>query len=384
MAGLNIREVHRETGIPEGTLRHWAAGDVVIPKKDRPLLARVIGCNIQDLAPIYEHAESSNTRMNRGQTFLPEERRDMAPSYFSFGKLQTTEVVLDGDGTGVYLPQHIRSHYIPVAEALPEELQARKAHIQQEQEVRRANGDPYQWNGERYSLSKFNISRDPMHEDMTLDLWFRPSDYYTFLATSMSLQEPEMRAKYLADVEWDEAVPLFSHSFGAYLTLVTADGYTILVQRGKRVGNRPNTFDISLAEGLSRPLDRGTNSQAPDIYRCALRGLSEELGLHEPVDFSLSDILFLSFAVDTQYCMWGLFGMVKLQRRADEVLQKIQRGVRDKFENRRLFAVPFTPQDVCSFVFSHEPFAPGGLVCLYHALVHEFGREKVDTTCSIS
>ena len=41
---------------------------------------------------------------------------------FSFGKIKTTGIVLDGDGTGMYLPQHIRSHYIPVAEELPEEL----------------------------------------------------------------------------------------------------------------------------------------------------------------------------------------------------------------------------------------------------------------------
>ena len=31
-----------------------------------------------------------------------------------------------------------------------------------------------------------------------------------------------------------------------------------------------------------------------------------------------------------------------------------------------------------SFVFSHEPGAPSALARLYHTLVHEFGREKVD------
>ncbi|MGB8345187.1 MAG: hypothetical protein WCD86_09900 [Ktedonobacteraceae bacterium] len=302
--------------------------------------------------------------------------------YFTFGKVKTAEIILDGDGTGMYLPQHIRSRYIPAAQELPKEFQARKEHIQREQEERKANSESYQWNGERYNLTRFNISRDPANEDMTLDLWFRPSDYYTFLATNMSLQEPDIHKKYLADAEWDEAIPLFSHSFSTLLTLITSDGYTILVQRSKGLGCRPNTFDISLAEGLSRPLDRSTTSQAPDIYRCALRGLAEELGLHAPADFSASDILFLSFAVDTEYCMWGLFGMVKLQKRAEEVLGNIQRGVRDRFENRRLFAIPFNPQEIYSFVLSHEPFSPGGLVCLYHSLVHEYGREQVDTIIS--
>ena len=302
--------------------------------------------------------------------------------FFTFGKIKTAEMILDGDGTSVYLPHHIRSHYTPVAVELPQEFQARKEHIAQEQEERKARGDSYQWNGERYSLVKFNIGRDPANEDMNLGLWFRPSDYYTFLAASAIAQDQKMREQYLTDVEWDEAIPLFAHSFSVLLTLLTSDGHTILIQRGKSLGCRPSVFDVSIAEGLSRPVDRSATSQAPDVYRCAIRGLTEELGLHTPADFSASDILFLSFAVDTEFCMWGLFGMVKLQRRAEEVLENLRRSVRDRFEHRRVFSVPFTPEEVCSFVFSHEPFSPGGLVCLYHALVHEFGRERVDSVVS--
>jgi hypothetical protein len=33
---------------------------------------------------------------------------------------------------------------------------------------------------------------------------------------------------------------------------------------------------------------------------------------------------------------------------------------------------------VSTFVFEHQPFSPGGIVCNFHALVHEFGRETVD------
>jgi hypothetical protein len=308
------------------------------------------------------------------QNIAPQEDRmvyEEMDRYFTFGKIKTSEIILDGDGTSIYLPQHVHSHYHPVALELPEEFQARKERIALEQE-------------ERYNLVKFNIGRDPANEDMILGLWFRPSDYYTFLVTSTIAQGQVTREQYLADVEWDEAIPLVAHSFSVLLTLVTADGYTILVQRGKSLGCRPNVFDVSLAEGLSRPVDRSSTSQAPDIYRCALRGLAEELGLHTPADFSVSDIQFLSFAVDTEFCMWGLFGLVKLQRRAEEVLENLRRSVRDRFEHRKVFSVPFTPEEVCSFIFSHEPFSPGGLVCLYHALVHEFGSERVNAAISAS
>jgi hypothetical protein len=115
------------------------------------------------------------------------------------------------------------------------------------------------------------------------------------------------------------------------------------------------------------------------LYQCARRGLSEELGIHEPFDFSMSDVQFLSFSVDTHYALYGLRGMVKVRKNAEEMLRNWQAGVKDKVENRKMFAVRFTPQEVCAFVFSHPSFAPGGLVCLYHTLVHEFGREQVNS-----
>src|SRR5947208_1669995 len=56
-AGLTIREVHRETNIPESTLYYWAAGHGIIPKEDRITLANIIGCFPYDLAPQYDMLE---------------------------------------------------------------------------------------------------------------------------------------------------------------------------------------------------------------------------------------------------------------------------------------------------------------------------------------
>ena len=44
VTGLNQREAAHEAGIPEGTLRHYVAGEQVIPRRDRIKLAQVIGC----------------------------------------------------------------------------------------------------------------------------------------------------------------------------------------------------------------------------------------------------------------------------------------------------------------------------------------------------
>src|SRR5437588_1221199 len=336
-------------------------------------ICEYLGKDARELGLRKERALESNNNLKQRAAFLTSEERDEC---FSFGKLKTTWKTLDGDGRCIYLPQHLRSHYIPFAQELPEELQVRRDRIQHEQEQKREQGLPFFWNGQIYALDHFMIGREPTNEDMTLDLWFRPSDYYTFLATNMSLGEPALREKYLADVDWSEAVPYFSNSFGVSLAVVTSDGYTVFTQRGKSVGTRPKVYDTSVIEGLSRPIDRGTTGEEPDVYRCACRGLAEELGLAESVDFSVADITFLSFGVDTRYALRGLTAMVKIKRSIEKLLLLWDNGVRDKFENQQLFPVPFTPKDVVSFAYSHQPFAPGPT--LYNALVHEFGRSMVE------
>ena len=61
VAGLSQRETAREAGIPEGTLRHYVAGEQIIPRRDRAKLAQVIGCDVQDLAPQYDARETGQS-----------------------------------------------------------------------------------------------------------------------------------------------------------------------------------------------------------------------------------------------------------------------------------------------------------------------------------
>jgi DNA-binding Xre family transcriptional regulator len=293
---------------------------------------------------------------------------------FSFGRLKTTTMVLDGDGTEAYLPVNIRTHYDPQPAVFFDEIMQAKKQI--ELEERQKNGEL--WNSEKYHLSRIVVSREAIHENMTLSLWFKPRDHYTGLATRKCLDNPQFRAKYLDDHDWYTPVVGMSMSMGIDMAIISSDGYIILTQRGQNQSVHQGMFNCSVSEAVSPLLDRSTTNQAPDLYRCAARGFAEELGLQEAIDFSLSDVLFLSFTVDTHYALYGLRGLVKVNKSSSEILQRWQAGVKDKRENSKIFAIPFTPQDVCSFVFSHEPFTPGGLVCVYHIMVHEFGREEVN------
>src|SRR2546425_2785075 len=57
--------------------------------------------------------------------------------YFSFGHLQTTWIVVDGDGTEEYKQENIHTHFDPRPDKLPDDLAARREHIQKRQEENR-------------------------------------------------------------------------------------------------------------------------------------------------------------------------------------------------------------------------------------------------------
>jgi len=300
---------------------------------------------------------------------------------FCFDDVITSWIVLDGDGVFEYMPETIECYYNPNEENLPPDLLERKKQIQQQEKEKEQRGLQYRWNGRRYSLERFTIGRTEMEENLRLQLHFRASDYHTFLATNMSLDKKAsdedsitLHQKYLQEVDWRKPVKFFSNAFGINLAVITSDRYLIIAQRSEFVGSRPGQFGASVNEGLSRDLDRSDRSDAPDIYRCAIRGTMEELG----IGLRRSDICFLSFGVDTQYCQWGLLGMARTDQRMEQISRMRGAGVKDKWESSKLHPVPFEVDAVVRFVLSNSPWATAALACIYHTLVHEFKRPRVD------
>jgi len=96
-AGLTMREVHRETTIPESTLYYWAAGHGIIPKEDRIILARLIGCFPHDLAPKYAMLERryENTSSERGREMLIKRRELVQLLSITSSALLTSDIDWD-------------------------------------------------------------------------------------------------------------------------------------------------------------------------------------------------------------------------------------------------------------------------------------------------
>lgn len=335
------------------------------------LVGLVLGVTLED--PLTRLRDSI---LHKYKLLVTKRKRRLDTSgLFTFGTIKSAWMVVDGNGEDEYTPKSLITHFDNKFVILPDELQDRKKAIAKEEEAKRKKGQPFHFNGENYKLEKFSINRVSTDEDLELQLWFRASDYYTFQATDMALDDEELRKKYIDETKWQYPAKYFANSFGVNVIVITDDNYAIFTKRSGLVGTNKEFYHISVNEGLSRTFDRGVNSQAPDIYRAVIRGVIEELGVQ---DVDASDVTLLSFGVDTRYSQWGILGKVHVKKTAEEILQWRARGVKDKWENEEFFVVKFTPDEVVKFVFEHEPWTPAGITCIYHTLVSEFTREKVD------
>ena len=109
------------------------------------------------------------------------------PFQFTFGSIEAPFVMVDGDGQAEYMPKTIVCHYDLTPMPLPPEIEEIKARIEAQEEAKRLAGEPYDQNGRTYALKRYTRGRTPGEENIELNQWFGPSDWFTFLATNMSL-----------------------------------------------------------------------------------------------------------------------------------------------------------------------------------------------------
>lgn len=289
-----------------------------------------------------------------------------------FGSMKTTWLVKDGTGEREYYRDNIVSHYQNIELELPPEIQQIKEQIAREEKAKKLRGEASFWNGIRYSLDKFVITRTTHEENPILDFWFRPSDYYTYLATNQRLdRDTALREKYF-QTDWQQPIGLFANTFSVYLSVITDDGYLIITQRGLNVGSRPGELNISANEGLSREKDHVEGK--PDLYKLGSRAIYEELGIKKSYPY----LKYLSFGVDIMLGHWAIIGTVKLPENREFVERRRRSGVEDKWENTGIYFIEFELETVIDYVLNSSPWSPGAIACIYHTLVHEFGRDKCD------
>ncbi len=146
--------------------------------------------------------------------------------------------ILEGSPSESIPTDMIRCYLSQEKLELPEDLAQLRARIEQEQErIKSADGEPCFFNGPMVALEGYSRGRTPGTEEQHLALHFIKTDYYTFLATAMSLDQPSsseltagtVREKYLASPDYTRPVPLLATSFGVNMTVVTSvSSFTVL------------------------------------------------------------------------------------------------------------------------------------------------------------
>ncbi|MFE7273278.1 hypothetical protein [Streptomyces sp. NPDC057623] len=310
-------------------------------------------------------------------------REESGPAWstFSLGPLQTSALVVEGDGEALIPPETVYVHVLDEEVALPADMVPWRDEIAVESERLREEGRTPLWNGPRYAVESFDISRTPLDERPEIHLRLRPTDYYTFLAAQqLDRRLPDgstPRSAYLDANEPLKAPPFLHCSFAVNIAVVTADDMLVVSQRSDRVRMAPGVWNSSVNEGMSRHIDSSGRS-APDLHAVARRGMREELAL-EPHEYKLE---LLAFVLDVDKRHWSAHFFARLKElRSQDLQERISRGVADRWEHQTIDYVPFRPAPVVRYLLREDrvhrwaPLAPA----LFHlALVHAFSRTLVE------
>ncbi|MCX4824312.1 hypothetical protein OG883_31555 [Streptomyces sp. NBC_01142] len=302
-------------------------------------------------------------------------------STFSLGPLHTSALIVEGDGESPVVSEAIHVQVLDDEITLPSDMAGWRDEIETESAQLRAKGRTPVWNGPRYAVESFDVSRTALDEQPEVHLRLRPTDYYTFLAAQqLDRRLPDgttPRSRYLDPDRPLEAPAFLQCSFAANVAVVTADDMLVVTQRSDRVRMAPGVWNSSVNEGLSRHIDSSGRS-APDLYAVARRGMREELSL-EPHEYTL---VLLAFVLDVERRHWSAHFYARLKDLTRDGLQtRMSRGVADRWEHQTIDYVPFRAAPVARYLLRPDrvhrwaPLAPA----LFHlALVHVHGRASVE------
>jgi hypothetical protein len=303
---------------------------------------------------------------------------------FHLGSLQTSMLILEGDGVKPINEESVRILVDDEMVSLPDEVGKWKREVVRTQAQLKNNGEQHFWNGPNYAVAGFTVSREGVNETPEICLRLQSSDYYTFLATQqldrLMSDGTTLRTRYLSS--GPEVAPAFMNcSFGTNVAMVTKDGKLVIAKRSLALGSRPGTWNSSANEALSRSLD-SEGRTPPNIYNVARRGVDEELAVGRE-EYRLE---LLAIAVDTELQQWGAaFVAYAHDLTGQDILDRRSRGAPDKWENERIEVIDFKVDEVVKCLMSsgrRDNWAPMAPPLYYLALVNFYGRAFTERHCA--
>ncbi|WP_328416119.1 hypothetical protein OG470_25415 [Micromonospora sp. NBC_00389] len=320
--------------------------------------------------------------VRRRSRVLRSRRRTPNASGFEFGGATSPFMIVAGDGTEAIKEELVHLVVSDEPIELPAELAAWRSEIAAEEQARKTSGSPHHWNGDCFAVEKLVEERTARDEEVEIFLHLRRTDYYSFLASQHLDRRfrdgTTPRSRYIDPVGHRRAPVFMSLSLGTSVLVITTDNHVLICQRGPDVGSRPLHWGVSADEGLSARLD-SPSGLPPRIHAAARRGLCEELSL-EDHEYRLA---LLGFTIDTERHQWdSVFVAYAHDLSSEQLDRRLQRSGKDRgLEIESWEFAPFTVRSVLQRLHGGWPtraWTPVAPVALYLALVHEYGRWRVE------
>lgn len=354
------------------------------------LIGTVLGAFVSLLAAVYlqdrwKESSDRRRRLRRSRAITKSWVDEDGP--ITIAGIPTSVYLVEGDGYLVIEPQNIRIDIRSTRAELPVAVSAAREKIVR-QLAASARSDKHRvspWNSvNMVALTRYRITRTAQREDSALHLEACLSDYATFAATVLRLDEEvnisgphDERASTTLRGEFfptttaivksiRRPLPFLANGVGIALLAFTDDGKVLLTHRRLESRARPGECDVTVVEGIDADFDSAGSGRL-DIYSTALRGCREELG----VDISTTDVSVLAFGVDMTYYQWNFLGMVDIKLTADQVIAQHALHAKDRWEGQ-LEPVELDPVNVFKRM-RQEKIWDCGLVTAYLALSKKCG-----------
>lgn len=417
-AGLNIREVHRETGIPESTLRWWANGNGVIPSRERIILARLIECDIHDLAPLQtlqlgEELATSVTisRWSNAKNMQIEQEERVVVGKMYGKEMNTSHTPHSLDALASQNALHLMeladidcfavddmitltqsnafigwnrdeifltklSAPLPIPEDI-ETLRQEKLPTIQKNFI----------NSSHYRLAAFT----PAFSDRRgLEVTIAPIGFHDFYTLIPFLDEPLLQSPHGTKISIREKYGqmAFTYTTGntcsvpapvaLHCIIVTKDQQIIFMQRSNSVAFYPNHWSASFEETMDSPGMSPKGNKRPgdaDFFACAIRGIEEELGVTAE---AIDSIKVLSLNIEYLILAAAVVAVIRTHLTAQEVKSHWLIQAPDRNEASKFATISTDPSALLQKLFGSDTlWHPTARMRLVQFLFHTYGVKEV-------
>lgn len=309
----------------------------------------------------------------------------VSPAQYEYrvGSWRVGWFVIEGSSSDPYTPHNVICQFDPAPLVLPPDRQQKKDQIEEVQtQIEKKRGSREYHNGPTLALAGFRRGQIGEMEEPLLILKFRPSDYYNFLATQISLDEPVLieqektitvRDKHLRNISYEKPIAEFASAISVNLNVITSDGFILISKRAESTGGYPGYIFPAVNEIINPHADRSASSTI-SLLITAQRGASHELN----IEITEDELVFFTLGVDTRWLFYGVTGLIRSKTFSrDDILSRRSLGSKERWESPELYFLPHDPVSISKFIRETsrtEKWAPIGVVCLVQTMILEFGE----------